>query len=474
MYKELMTPTELSIKDKKKIIKGNVLRAAIYARSKVVEALTEENERYYLVYYKNSLIYGEKLDQVKEDTFIHKAFHEGIMIESPHPILTAFISHSSISIPIKNKLFSQLQHQYTLQETAYIMTTLDAFIEKNKLIEMIDKIYYHYRRSGNFKKSFQIMQILSAFAPELKSAKERLNSREYSTYLDFYHSTSLPSILEKDPLYVELHCFTNRINVEKRFLLETILSKRECFVEVLMLWLENVKILQLTESIEKYTDIALKFVTIQEWILILGEANINPFHVLPETKSIFEKMIEKGNYEQAALYLVNFLDDLPSSYDLILSQIWENSDSKFIAAHLNEFILVLKQLIQRGKSQHLEQKISQLAGTLLEENDLKKVHEKLSTIQVLIPESKVIRKISTMSNLLEDPDRMMELGDYYAEFKQFDKAIDCFFWEMELQPQNPSPVQKICKMYQHKGMAKEAAAYQKVYEQLKSNQEMGA
>ena len=76
-----------------------------------------------------------------------------------------------------------------------------------------------------------------------------------------------------------------------------------------------------------------------------------------------------------------------------------------------------------------------------------------------------------MVELLEDPDRMMELGDYYAEFKQFDKAIDCFFWEMELQPQNPSPVWKISKMYQSKGMVKEAAAYQKIYEQLKSNQE---
>ena len=68
---------------------------------------------------------------------------------------------------------------------------------------------------------------------------------------------------------------------------------------------------------------------------------------------------------------------------------------------------------------------------------------------------------------------MMELGDYYAEFKQFDLAIDCFFWEMELQPQDPSPVWKISKMYQSKGMIKEAAAYQKVFAQLKSNQETG-
>jgi tetratricopeptide (TPR) repeat protein len=75
-----------------------------------------------------------------------------------------------------------------------------------------------------------------------------------------------------------------------------------------------------------------------------------------------------------------------------------------------------------------------------------------------------------MVAMLEDPDHMMELGDHYVEFKQYDQAIDCYFWEMELNPQDPEPVWKICKMYQQKGMLKEAAEYQKVFSQLKSAQ----
>jgi hypothetical protein len=78
-----------------------------------------------------------------------------------------------------------------------------------------------------------------------------------------------------------------------------------------------------------------------------------------------------------------------------------------------------------------------------------------------------------MAGLEEDPERMMELGDYYAEFQQYDKAIDCFFWEMELQPQNPIPVLRISKMYQQKGMVKEASVYQKIAAQLKDNQQVG-
>jgi tetratricopeptide (TPR) repeat protein len=240
-----------------------------------------------------------------------------------------------------------------------------------------------------------------------------------------------------------------------------------------MLWLEDAEKRKEAPSIEKYTGIALQFVTMEEWMLILGRININPFQVLPESKTIIKQMLQTGNYEKAALCLLNFIDNLPDSYDAILRLIWENSDPKFVIVHLDEFIKLLQHLPHAEKTKQLEQKVFQFAEILLKEHDLKTVHEKLIPIEKIIPGLEVIRKISEMVELLEDPDRMMELGDYYAEFKQFDQAIDCFFWEMELQPQDPSPVRKISKMYQSKGMVKEAAAYQKVFAQLKSNQETG-
>ena len=62
---------------------------------------------------------------------------------------------------------------------------------------------------------------------------------------------------------------------------------------------------------------------------------------------------------------------------------------------------------------------------------------------------------------------MMELGQYYAEFHQYDEAIECFSWEMELNPDDPAPVSQLSKMYRHKGMTDEAAAYQQLFKQLK-------
>ncbi|PGY15984.1 M48 family metallopeptidase [Bacillus sp. AFS031507] len=472
MDNKLIMPTEMSIKDKKHNVKGNIIRAAVFTRSKVIEVMTADQERYYLIYYKNSLIYGEKLDRIEEGTFIDKAFHEGIIIESPHPLLSALIPLVNVTIPNKNNLFSQLQIHYSLQEMVYILTTLDSFFQKEQLIKIIDKVFYHFRRNGKFMKSFQIIQMLADFAPTLKSAQERLASLEFSSYNHFYHSSSLPVIQMKDPLYVELYCFKNRTNPDERILLEEIVSKQDDLVE-LLLWLENAGKSKEAKSIEKYTSIALRFVTMEEWMLILAQLNINPFHVLPDSKSIIKKMLKDGNYEKAALCILDFIDDMPASYDAILLLIWENSDPSFVIEHLDEFIKLLQHLPHAEKTRQFEQKVFQFAEILLKEHDLKTVHEKLIPIQKVIPDLDVIRKISEMVNLLEDPDRMMELGDYYAEFKQFDQAIDCFFWEMELQPQNPSPVRKISKMYQSKGMVKEASAYQKLFAQLKSNQETG-
>ena len=272
MNTEIFMPTEITIKEKNKTIKAKVVRTAILARSKVVEVLSEDNERFYFIYYKNSLIYGNKLDHVEEDTFIHKAFYEGLIINAPHPLLTALIPNLSISIPNKNKLFSQLELHYSLEEMAYIATTLDSFFEKDQLIKIIDNIYFHFRRNGSFMNSFQVVQILHDFSPALKSAQERLNLHDFNKYRDFYQTSNLPSILSKDPLFVEIHCFNDRFNPEKRIVLKEILSAQQDGLGELLLWLEEEEKFHEIDSIKKYSAMALRFVTMEEWVQILAQS----------------------------------------------------------------------------------------------------------------------------------------------------------------------------------------------------------
>ncbi|WP_042460194.1 hypothetical protein [Neobacillus dielmonensis] len=471
MDQELIQPTVLTIKDKKQLVTGQVTRFAVYSRSKVVEVTSEDRGCYYLIYYKKHIVYGGILEQIPNNSFISKAFEKGIVLHSPHPLLRTVIPQLSVTIPNKNKLLSQLQIDYSLQESAYIAATLDAFFKKDQLAAFMDQVFYQLRRSGKFFKSYQILMLLSLFAPEY-SQKHPLNSQEFISYHDFYDSSNLPKIVSKDPLYAEIYCFINRSQDKCWTFLSHLLIDVDGWT-TLLLWLENAEQRSDTAVIEKYTAIALQFVTREEWILILGMANLNPYRVFDDAKAIIETMIKKDNYQEAALYLFNFIDELPDDYNDILQTIWKKSETNFILSYFDHYIRLLNRLPDNGESPEYEHKLLQLAFNLLEQYDLDTAYQKLFPIKKINPNSKVIEKIKLMQDLAEDPDRMMELGDYYAEFRQFDKAIDCFFWEMELDPQNPSPVQKISKMYQYKGMVKEAAAYQKVYAQLKSNQEAG-
>ena len=138
-----------------------------------------------------SLIMSKKIH------FSIRHFYEGLIINAPHPLLTALIPNLSISIPNKNKLFSQLELHYSLEEMAYIATTLDSFFKKDQLIKMIDNIYFHFRRNGSFMKSFQVVQLLHDFSPAFKSAQERLNLHDFHKYRDFYQTSILPSIFRK-------------------------------------------------------------------------------------------------------------------------------------------------------------------------------------------------------------------------------------------------------------------------------------
>ena len=473
MNNELLMPIEISIKEKKKISKGKVIQAIIFSRCTIIEVQTSLNEYYYLIYYKNSLVFGEKLENVEEGSFIDKALKTGIVIHEDHPFLSVIIPSETATIPHKNKLFSHLQNQFSLQEVAYIATTLDSYFSKEELTKVIYKIFYHYRRNGNFFDAFQIIQLLADFDPDLNSAREIRNSLDFYTNRDFYKSSSLSTIQKKDPLYVESYCFKNRFQPDEHKILEDLLREQNSFSEIVLLWMEKVEKLSKVDSIDVYTSIALQFMPMEKWVLTLVHLKINPFKELSNTKSMIDKMLQDERYETVALYLLNFLDALPNTYEDILHSLWEHLDTTFIASHLDTFILVIQRLLLNDDKDESEQKLIQLIGKLLETYNLKTVHEKLLPIQKSVPSSSVIQKMNKMIALLEDPDHMMELGQYYADFKQYDEAIECFSWEMELHPNDPTPVLQLSKMYQKKGLVEEANAYQQLYSQLKSNQEVG-
>ncbi|MFO1443703.1 hypothetical protein KDN24_10875 [Bacillus sp. Bva_UNVM-123] len=470
MKKERIMPTEMMIKDQKRSLIGNVVKVAIFAGSKIIHVKIADKEDFYLIFFRDSFVYGDYLEVVEEGSFISKGFQEGFVIDASNPFLSALIPKKSVSILNRGKLFSHLKLHFSPQEIAYIATTLDSFFQKDILIKIIEQIYFEYRRSGKFMRAYQILIILTEFMPELQSAKERLASIEYTSYDDFYHSSSLQTIFKKDPLFIEIHCFKNRSHPKKHQFLEEMLTLKNRFPEIILLWLEKTRKVQELESIRVYTQIALKCVSMEDWIITLVHEKINPYIHLPEAKPIIDGMISEGEYEKAAKLLLHFMDELPAAYDSALMKLWENVDVEFVISHFALYQAVLEKQINKKSEEHLEEQMNQLITNLFKRYDLKTICEKMLPFMEIMPHSKILNQLRQIGEIAEDPDRMLELGDFYFEYKQYDLAIECYSWEMELSPQSPEPVAKISKVYQHKGMGQEAAAYQKVYTQMKERE----
>ncbi|WP_226678219.1 tetratricopeptide repeat protein [Mesobacillus jeotgali] len=472
MKNELTMPTKISFKSNRVMVNGEVVRTAIFARFMVAEIQTEVNEKYYLIFYKNALIYGDELDKVQKGSFLDKVLNEGIILNQKHPLLPVLIPTTALTIPAKNKLFNHLQRNYSPLEIPCIAAALDSFFSTEQLSKPIENIFFHYRRNGSFSKAYQSIHLLSDLSPSLEKFSDLLHSREYSSYSNFYTTSSLSAIEKKDPLFAEFHCFMNRKNSEHYQMLQKILINGERYAEVLLLWMDDKKNLT-SESVKSQTDLALKYLPLENWIQVLSYAKINPYKWVPEARTFIEGLMRVGQYEKAAEYLFPFIEELPAEYHLLLNEIWKQVGADFVVSHLDEFLLLHQQVAQENDPRQFEQRILQLTAKLMEGHELKVVCEKLKPIQKNFPHSITIRKINEMAVLLENPDRMMELGQFYADFHQYDQAIECFFWEMELNPADPAPVRQLSKMYQQKGMVNEASAYQQIYSQLRSDQETG-
>jgi tetratricopeptide (TPR) repeat protein len=109
-----------------------------------------------------------------------------------------------------------------------------------------------------------------------------------------------------------------------------------------------------------------------------------------------------------------------------------------------------------------EQLLTNSVSSLLKTNELPSIQKWLEPFKENHQTLKIFDKIDTMLKLNDDLDEMQTLGELYYEFKQFDKAIECFSWEMELEPTNPKPLHWLAKTYREMGMNYESDAYQQL------------
>ncbi|TLS35951.1 tetratricopeptide repeat protein [Pseudalkalibacillus caeni] len=437
-------------------------RLAMYHRCNLIEAHDENHETYYLFFYKQVFLTGKKASDVKRHSFVEKAFKNGILFDSDHPLLNNLLnSTSSIKFQRFNQLLNKIQQTYTPQETVLIFTFFDTFIDKQKIIKLAQNLFYEYRRNGKLYMGYQILRILNHFAPEHGWIKQQVNHMDYQKYAMFYNQ-SPEQIVKKDPLYAELICFEKRTSPECQLILSSILTTGKRWTDFLSVTIDHYA--KAPDSARFQTLITLlgRFISEDSEKANILNHLYRQSPDLPELQHhLFQTSLLLHNYDEAI--------DLVSLHRLPLTALQKKELKDVILESLpslkkqtiEKLSVVLQQLFA-SDSEKLNEILMPCVSYLLKEHDINYIKAWLRPLEQSEHPLPVVKKINEMIMVLDDPDKQSSLGEMYYFFKQSEKAIECFKWDMELKPDDPKPIQSLSKIYAENGQPEESQTYQQL------------
>ncbi|WP_409252330.1 tetratricopeptide repeat protein [Bacillus sp. SCS-153A] len=436
-------------------------RIAFFRNFAFVEAVDSQQEYHYLFFYKEQFLTCKKALKLKRSSFIEQAFKEGIVFLCPHPLAAELMKQNA---PLKmisfNDLHKKLRNTMTPQETAFIFRALDAFLSNEKLFHLIRNLYYEYRRNGQFLHAYKILWILTETFPAHSWVNQTSADLHFRPYEKLYTQSPI-SLLEKDPLYAASELWKHRHETDCNEALQQLLLQQKQTVTTTALMMESLMQNPCGENLQSLTLwIRTHFNADDEREILFQLAKD-----LPENIEILQlclhASIETGEYEKALELLSHTPASLKSIDENIISGIleavqWQNTDTP-----LEKLNTLIFSVLQEHPAK-LEKILKSCVQSLLKGYDVPFIAKWMTPLKTQNLSLPTAVKIKKMLALMDDPENQSQLGEHYYQLDNIDRAIDCFSWEMELRPDDPQPVKWLSRLYQEKGMAHEAKAYQQV------------
>lgn len=459
-----MQKIQLLVTNHNKNIELTVEKMSVYLQSRILEAIDQQGHIYYLFFQQEDYLTYVKPKHIKRGSFIEKALTEGLIVHSPHPFVQSQLaSNHTYKKRTFNQLVKKIQTQYSPQEASLIATYFESFVPKTTIFAFIQNIFYELRRSGKMFSCYRILQVLLTFCPRQKWVREMSNDLSFIKYSKLYHQLS-SELLDKDPIFME-HELHARMNNEHYFsVLVKILQKQGRWFDLVSIYLQDIIENSIVEH-EKYsTFIQLigKYFDSSKVIDILEDISYRnkdiPF-VLQDLLNVYLHNRQPENI----INLMNRFDLILTSsqatkFEKIIEEI--NTDEiKLPTSKMISYLIPLYKINPNKADELLYQSII----LLLKDYDILTVKQYLSPLQRVEKARPIIEEIDSIQMLSNDPDQQLQLGKLYYRFKQYDRAIDCFSWEMELNCHDPKPVQWLSKIYNELGMESEHTAYKQLF-----------
>ncbi|MGD6870716.1 hypothetical protein ACQCU1_00825 [Sutcliffiella horikoshii] len=453
--------TSIQIQHEKKHLHLTPANLYMYQGFQVIEAYHQEHaECYYLFFYKASYLTGKSTSKIKRKSQLSNILQKGIRFSPEHPLLAYLLNHNRIhTFPSLTPLWERIQKKYSPLEASNILTIFDNYMKKEKITKVMKEFALQYRREGQLLHTYQLLRLITDIYPANKWAQEMSKNLQYQTYQSLY--TSHPStLLSKDPLYVEKYCYEHLEHDDSKDLLLQLMQKEGRKMEQFSLYTH----LLITSKNDEHTcykqmiaNLPHDFTTDEKVDLLSYILRKRATHHEGLYHDLLGLLKKSNRYEDLLILLTKNKaliteKDLPYVQEALLQVKWiENSD------WLSELTFHFDEDVTTKQVQILFQTF---VPNLLQIKGLDYTEQWIAPYCARYPGIPILMKIKKMAALKDDPDQMYALGELYYEFKQLSEAVECFNWELELDPSNTGSIKWLSKLYLEMGMVEESKSYQ--------------
>lgn len=438
-------------------------KLAIYQQMEVVEAIHKQDV-YYLFFYKYTFIQAIKATKLKRKSFIQEIFTKGEIFEYPHPFFYQVLaSNRPYKMNSFSSLLKKLKKNYTPQEVAFLLTCFESFYPKKQLYQEIKTIFFEFRRNGQMLRAYQIIRILKKFAPNSKFVQQIANDMSFQKFTMMYEENK-ELAAEKDSLYKEQYLLAN---VDRDSAFERLVKTFQQESRPLDIFILYMKRLKHSPSITYYEPLKRLLkeqYTTSDTVVILESMSQQAPSFKPIFQDLFDFYIEVKDFTNALQLKASYPISIKENQMMQLSEMLE--DIQFYQSinqkELNEILTHFIPIFPEKEDTFLHHYVQ----VLLQQQELPFVYKGIQPLKEICKGKSVFDKLEKMLQASEELEEMQRLGEWFFEFKQYEKAIECFSWEMELQPQNPKPLQWLAKVYLEMGMQEESNMYRKLSKDL--------
>ncbi|WP_407270850.1 tetratricopeptide repeat protein [Radiobacillus sp. PE A8.2] len=457
---------QFSVTDNKKPITLEATRLSVFRQSKIVEAIDAKQRHYYIFFYKDNFLTWVRPKHIVLNSYIHKAFAHGVLFDGDHPITDQVIQlHHSFSHSRFNQLYNKLTGKYTPQEISLIFTFFDSFISHKQISKLLKKTYYDFRRNGQMLSAYKILKIAVLFDENDTFSNDMISSMQFKSYEEIYKD--LYALVDRDPIQLEILCFTDRSTPKKAALLLGLLRNEKRYLDELAV---RLSMLNNQFSTDYWSEIKALIRSHfpqeeqQKLLYIIAEQNHHP----DLQSDLFGSFLDSNDADSIVRFLVDrSVQPAPNQMPTVATNFLSAKPSTLLTLYPKLNV----RLVELFKDEHvaLDKIVIRTVSILLTEHTLAEVSDWLAAFRNASISLPIAQRLKKMQLLEDDPDRQLPLGEMYLELDQLDKSIDCFKWEMELKPTDPKPVQLLMNAYRKLGDKTEASTYQQLLVQMQKH-----